>query len=122
MADRVEMTERAASRAALPLARGFVGEHHIARVLRTGALMVGGCFLLSLVLEWLPVHPDLQLAQAQAIQGLRRAAVFLLVLTPIIRLVAAGVMLGLEGEWRYSLYGALVLVLLGVAVMMGLSH
>ena len=118
MADRVEVTRSPA----LPVARGFAGEQHVARVLRTGAILVGACFLVSLVLELVPVNPDLELVKAQAIHGLRRTAVFLLVLTPIIRLVAAGVMLGLKGEWRYSAYGALVLVLLGVAVMLGLSH
>lgn len=130
MADRVEVTESqhaatAATTAGLPTARGFEGELQIARVLRTGALLAGGCFLLSILLELVPAVPWLASwgeAQAQTIQGLRKAGVVMLIITPVVRLVAAGVMLGLRGEWRYSAYGAMVLVLLGVAVLLGFTH
>ncbi len=120
MADRVEVETQTAPRA-LPSARPFEGERQVARLLRTGAMLAGGAFVLSIVLELIPFAPARAELQAQVVVGLRKVGVILLVLTPILRLVTAGVMLGLRGEWRYSAYGALVLVLLGVAVWLGAS-
>ena len=118
----VEAKPNAAAPArALPSARHFDGERQLARVLRTGAALAGGAFVLSIVLELIPFAADRVQWQAQVITALRKAGVTLLVVTPILRLVAAGVILGLKGEWKYSAYGAVVLSLLGVAVWLGLS-
>ena len=56
-----------------------------------------------------------------AIDTLRKGAASLLLVTPVARLVVAGAMLGLRGEWRYTLYAAGVLGLLAIAVGAGIS-
>jgi hypothetical protein len=117
LADRVEVTHEA-----LPVTRGFAGEVQVAWLLRVGAVLAGGCFLLSLVVDALVPTVWKVDGAAQLVHNLRRAGVALLILTPVARLASSGVMLGLRGEWRYSIYGALVLVLLGVAIALGISH
>ena len=100
-------------------ARGEViaGERWIARVLRAGAVLSGGLFLGSLALELLPASQGTSVA----IDSLRKAAASLLLVTPVARLVVAGVALGLRGEWRYTLYAAGVLGLLALAVGAGFA-
>lgn len=93
------------------------GERWVARLLRAGALASGALFLASLGLELLPATELLQAASA----GLRRAAALVLLATPLLRLVAAGIVLGLRGEWRYAVYAAAVLALLALAALTGLS-
>jgi uncharacterized membrane protein len=91
----------------------MVGAVWLARVLRGGAVASGALFVASMVAEGLG---------ALAAAGLlRKVAAAVLVATPIVRLVAAGVMLGLKGERRYALYAAGVLVLLALSVVAGLS-
>lgn len=118
MGDPVELRESAPSApVALPQARAMAGEAHIARLLRTGAVLAGLCFFISLVLGALPQSP----ATAYAIDALRKGGVVLLVVTPILRLLAAGVLLGLRGEWKYTIYAACILLLLCFAVAAGLA-
>lgn len=93
------------------------GERWVARLLRAGALTSGALFLASLGLELLP---ETELQQA-ARGGLRKAAALVLLATPVLRLAAAGVVLGLRGEWRYAVCAAGVLALLALAVLAGLS-
>lgn len=98
-------------------ARALAGEHHIAMILRAGAVCAGLCFAASLCVELLPATE----AQGFLIDLLRKAGVALLIVTPIARIVAAGVMLGLKGEWRYALFTGCILLLLAVAVGAGFS-
>ena len=95
---------------------GAAGERWIARILRGGALISGTMFLASLGMEVLPQSQTVQVA----IDTLRKGAASLLLVTPVARLVVAGTMLGLRGEWRYTLYAAGVLGLLAIAVGAGL--
>jgi hypothetical protein len=97
--------------------RSAAGERWIARILRGGALISGGMFLASLGLEALPRS----LATHVTIDTLRKGAASMLLVTPVARLVMAGAMLGLRGEWRYTLYAAGVLGLLALAVSAGLQ-
>jgi hypothetical protein len=55
-----------------------------------------------------------------AIDTLRKGAASLLLVTPVARLVMTGTLLGLRGEWRYTLCAAGVLGLLAIAVGAGL--
>lgn len=101
----------------LPRAREVHGERAIGRILRIGALASGGMFLVSLGLELLPVSETASVW----IDGLQKAAASLLLVTPVARLVAAGLLLGRRGEWRYSVYAFCVLVMLCVAVGAGFA-
>ncbi|WP_420810013.1 hypothetical protein [Corallococcus macrosporus] len=96
--------------------RAVVGDRWIARVLRVGAVVSGGMFVLSLGLEALPqserVHVSIDL--------LRKGAASLLLVTPVARLAVAGTLLGLRGEWRYMAMAAGVLGLLALAVGTGI--
>jgi uncharacterized membrane protein len=103
--------------APLPRARALEGDIIIARLLRAGAVLSGLCFAASIVLDLLPQSH----AQAYALDALRRAGVSLLVLTPVTRLVAAGVLLGLQGEWRFALYASSIVLLLALALGAGMS-
>lgn len=103
--------------ASLPRARWMAGDRHIARVLKMGAVLAGACFASSIALELLPPSA----MQGYMIDVLRKGGVMMLVATPIIRLVAAGVMLGLKGEWRYTLFAVCILMLLSLAIGLGLS-
>jgi uncharacterized membrane protein len=102
---------------ALPTARGMDGERTIAMVLRAGAIMAGVCFLASILLEVVPDAPLVQDADL-----LRAAGATLLVVTPVARLVVAGVALGRRGEYRYTTFAAIVLVLLFAAAGLGFTH
>jgi hypothetical protein len=97
--------------------RSAAGERWIARILRGGALISGGMFLASLGMEALPRS----LTAHVTIDMLRKGAASMLLVTPVARLVVAGAMLGLRGEWRYTLYAAGVLGLLALAVSAGLQ-
>jgi hypothetical protein len=96
--------------------RAVAGERWIARALRGGAVLSGGMFLASLPLELLPKSQTVDIA----IDLLRKGAASALLVTPVVRLMVAGTMLGLRGEWRYTLYAAGVLGLLGLAIGAGL--
>ncbi|HYH95356.1 MAG TPA: hypothetical protein VD972_05240, partial [Hyalangium sp.] len=89
----------------------------IARVLRGGAVVSGAMFLGSLAMEALPQSQTVQVT----IDTLRKGAASLLLVTPVARLVMAGTMLGLRGEWRYTLCAAGVLGLLAIALGAGIS-
>jgi hypothetical protein len=103
--------------APLPRARVLEGDVVIARLLRSGAVLSGLCFAASILLEVLPeTH-----SQAYAIDVLRRGGISLLVLTPVLRLIAAGVLLGLHGEWRFAVYAATIVLLLSLALGAGMS-
>lgn len=97
--------------------RAAAGERWIARILRGGAVISGGMFLASLAMESLPSS----LTAHVTIDTLRKGAASMLLVTPVARLVVAGAMLGLRGEWRYTLYAAGVLGLMAVAVSAGLQ-
>lgn len=99
------------------IGRSAAGERWIARILRGGAIISGTMFLGSLVMEALPQSETVQVA----IDTLRKGAASLLLVTPVARLVVAGTMLGLRGEWRYTLCAAGVLGLLAIAVGAGIS-
>ena len=96
--------------------RAVAGERWIARALRGGAVLSGGMFLASLPLELLPRSETVDVT----IDLLRKGAASALLVTPVVRLMVAGTMLGLRGEWRYTVYAAGVLGLLGLAVGAGL--
>lgn len=96
--------------------RAVAGERWISRALRGGAVLSGGLFLASLPLELLPASQTVDVT----IDMLRKGAASVLLVTPVVRLMVAGTMLGLRGEWRYSLYAAGVLGLLALAVGAGL--
>jgi hypothetical protein len=89
----------------------------IGRVLRSGAMLSGGCFVLSLALEALPATERISIA----IDHLQKIGVSLLLVTPVVRLVVAGLALSLRGEWKYALYAGGVLALLSLAVGAGLA-
>jgi uncharacterized membrane protein len=101
----------------MPRARALEGDVVIARLLRAGAVLSGVCFAASIVLELVPKSH----AQAYALDALRRVGVSLLILTPVTRLVAAGVLLGMQGEWRFALYAGTIVLLLAVALGAGMS-
>jgi hypothetical protein len=117
VAVETEAPAAAPARAPARAGRAAAGERWIARILRGGALISGGMFLASLGLEALPQSQTVQVA----IDTLRKGAASLLLVTPVARLVVAGTMLGLRGEWRYTLYAAGVLGLLALAVGAGIS-
>jgi len=97
--------------------RAAAGERWIARILRGGAVISGGMFLASLGMESLPSS----LTAHVTIDTLRKGAASMLLVTPVARLVVAGAMLGLRGEWRYTLCAAGVLGLMAIAVSAGLQ-
>ncbi|WP_371817192.1 hypothetical protein [Myxococcus sp. CA051A] len=97
--------------------RTLAGDRWIARVLRVGAVLSGGMFVLSLGLEALPGTESTHVA----IDQLRKAAASLLLVTPVARLGVAGTLLGLRGEWRYAVIAAGVLGLLALAVGAGIQ-
>lgn len=99
------------------IGRSVAGERWIARILRGGALLSGAMFLGSIGMEALPQSETVHVA----IDTLRKGAASLLLVTPVARLVMAGTMLGLRGEWRYTLCAAGVLGLLAIAVGAGLQ-
>ncbi|XXF80397.1 hypothetical protein P2318_11780 [Myxococcaceae bacterium GXIMD 01537] len=101
---------------AVPAGRAIAGERWISRALSGGAALSGALFLLSLLLEGLP-HSQ---AVDVSIDLLRTGAASALLVTPVVRLVLSGTLLGLRGEWRYALYAAGVLGLLALAVGAGL--
>jgi hypothetical protein len=96
-------------------ARALDGDKIIARVLRTGALASGGLFFAALVLTHWPASQ----AASIAVDYCRKGGIALLLATPIVRLITAGLLLGLRGEWRYCAYTAGVLLLLAFAVGAG---
>jgi hypothetical protein len=96
--------------------RAVAGDRWIARVLRGGAVVSGGMFVVSLGLEALPQSESVHVA----IDLLRKGAASLLLVTPVARLAVAGTLLGLKGEWRYTLIAAGVLGLLAIAVSAGI--
>jgi hypothetical protein len=98
--------------------RGMDGERAIAAVLRAGAILAGLCFGASIVLERLSGVTGL----ARDAELLRATGASLLLVTPVVRLLVAGVALGLRGEHRYSVYAAVVLLLMVAAVGLGLRH
>ncbi len=104
-------------RAPTRVGRAVAGERWIARILRGGAAISGAMFVGSLAMEVLPQSQMVQVA----IDTMRKGAASLLLVTPVARLVLAGTMLGLRGEWRYTLCAAGVLGLLALAVGAGLS-
>jgi hypothetical protein len=110
------VSETAVPAAPAWIGRSVAGERWIARILRGGALISGTMFLASLGLEVLPQSQEVQVV----IDTLRKGAASLLLVTPVARLVMAGTLLGLHGEWRYTLYAAGVLGLLALAVGAGL--
>ncbi len=87
------------------------GDRAIAWVLRAGACLTVALFVCSLVAELLPQGPTVVFW----VDALRKGAVLVLVFTPVARVCLAGWMLGMQGEWRFSLYAAGVLLLLAVA-------
>lgn len=93
------------------------GDRWIARVLRGGAVLSGGMFVVSLGLEALPRSEEVHVA----IDLLRKGAASLLLVTPVARLAVAGTLLGLKGEWRYTVIAAGVLGLLAIAVGAGIQ-
>ncbi|QSQ24671.1 DUF1634 domain-containing protein [Pyxidicoccus parkwayensis] len=93
------------------------GDRWIARVLRGGAVLSGGMFVVSLGLEALPSSEDVHVT----IDLLRKGAASLLLVTPVARLAVAGALLGLKGEWRYTVIAAGVLGLLAIAVGAGIQ-
>lgn len=93
------------------------GDRWIARVLRGGAVLSGGMFVVSLGLEVLPRSEEVHVA----IDLLRKGAASLLLVTPVARLAVAGTLLGLKGEWRYTVIAAGVLGLLAIAVGAGIQ-
>lgn len=97
--------------------RALAGDRWIARVLRGGAVVSGGMFVVSLGLEVLPQSENVHVA----IDLLRKGAASLLLVTPVARLAVAGTLLGLKGEWRYTLIAAGVLGLLAIAVGAGIQ-
>jgi hypothetical protein len=113
----VEVPAAAPAHARARVGRSVAGERWIARVLRGGAVVSGAMFLGSLALEALPQSQAVQVA----IDTLRKGAASLLLVTPVARLVMAGTMLGLRGEWRYTLCAAGVLGLLAIALGAGIS-
>ena len=96
--------------------RAVAGDRWIARVLRGGAVVSGGMFVASLALEALPQSENVHVA----IDLLRKGAASLLLVTPVARLAVAGTLLGLKGEWRYTVIAAGVLGLLAIAVGSGI--
>nr|WP_223759861.1 hypothetical protein [Myxococcus sp. RHSTA-1-4] len=96
--------------------RTVAGDRWIARVLRGGAVVSGGMFVVSLGLEALPQSENVHVA----IDLLRKGAASMLLVTPVARLAVAGTLLGLKGEWRYTLIAAGVLGLLAIAVSTGI--
>jgi len=101
----------------IPRARVVWGDKIIARVLRTGATTAGICFVVSIVANLLPASE----AQGWVVDFFRRSGITLLIVTPVMRLIAAGVMLGLKGEYRYTVYAATILLLLSFAMAAGLA-
>ncbi len=93
------------------------GERYLAKILRAGAVASGALFATSVALRVLPVTRHTAMAIDLAQQG----AVSLLLFTPVARLVASGVVLGAKGEWRYALYAAGVIGLLGLALGAGFN-
>jgi hypothetical protein len=100
-----------------PTARAMEGDRFIAYLLRTGAVMGGALFAASLLMELLPSS----YGASVAIDSLRKAAGSVLLATPVVRLIAVGVLLGAKGEWRYTAFAGCVLALLGVAIGSGLA-
>ncbi len=80
-------------------------------------MLSGTLFLGSVLMELLP-HGG---AADVAIDALRKAGLSLLLITPVARLVASGVLLGIRGEPKYALYAGGVLALLGLAVTAGFA-
>lgn len=120
MAEPVELPSQPptpARVAQIPHAREMSGEQAISAVLRTGAILSGLCFLTSLVIELFPPSVPASIA----VELLRKGGVALLIVTPVLRLIAAGVVLGMRGEWRYTLYAACIVLLLAVAITAGLA-
>ncbi len=97
--------------------RAVAGDRWIARVLRIGGVVSGGMFVLSLGLESLPQSERVHVA----IDLLRKGAASLLLVTPVARLALSGTLLGLRGEWRYTMIAAGVLGLLALAVGAGIQ-
>lgn len=102
---------------ATPAVRGMDGERAIAAVLRAGAILAGLCFAASIILEHLGGPGLLRDAEL-----LRAAGASLLVVTPVVRLLVAGVALGLRGEHRYSVYAAVILLLMIAAASLGFTR
>ncbi len=113
MAEPVETTT--ATTAVAPRARAVQGDRAIAMLLRAGAVSVGVCFVASIVVSMFPASP----VQGWLVDYFRQSGVVLLIVTPALRLVAAGVVLGVHGEWRYAAYAACILLLLALAVAAG---
>lgn len=117
MAEPVNAPSQPPRAAPIPRAREMSGEQLISRVLRTGAIMAGLFFLTSIGLDLLPQTVE----TAAAVEVLRKGGVAILIATPVLRLIAAGVVLGVRGEWRYTLYAACIVLLLSVALAAGLT-
>ena len=119
MASPVDDRPLSAPAVAIPAmrARALEGEKVIARVLRTGAVASGGMFLAALVLtHW----PTSQWA-SYGVDFCRKGGTALLLATPVVRLIAAGLLLGIRGEWRYAAYAGCILLLLVFAVGAGFA-
>lgn len=98
-------------------ARPIEGHRLLAWLLRTGAILGGSLFALSLVLE--VVLPPGYTASV-VLDLLRKGGASVLLATPIVRLLAAGALLGIRGEYRYAAYALGVLALLTATVGAGL--
>lgn len=114
--DRPESQTAAAG--AAPVAAPEAGERIIGRVLRFGALVSGGLFLLSVVLE--AAAPSW--ATPELLNLVRGAAASILVVAPVARLMVSGVWLAFNREWRYAAAAAAVLLLLAFGMGLGWSH
>lgn len=100
---------------ALPRTHHLDGERLVGRLLRMGAIGSGTLFASSLLLGLF--EPDQTSAVAADI--LRKAAGSILLVTPVVRLIVGGTILGLKGEWRYALYAGAILFLLAIALGTG---
>ncbi len=116
---RVEVTaaRELAARSALPGVREVAGERVVAQVLRGGALASGTLFFASLLFEALPPGRS----TAALVSATRKAALAALVVTPLLRLVAAGLLLGLRGEQRYAVYAAATAVVVALGLFAGVG-
>lgn len=103
---------------ALPTVRAMDGERAIAGVLRMGALLAFACFSASLLVEAVATSG----AYAAQADSLRAAGASLLIVTPVVRLVVAGVALGFRGEYRYSAYAVAILALMATAASVGIAR
>jgi uncharacterized membrane protein len=115
-------------------------EHIVSRTLQAGIALSGGLMLVGFVLyafqpeyhnvdypaaTWAWFHGMWTLPVGEIISSpfiYLYAGIFVLMLTPIVRIIITGITFFLEGDWRYVWISVIVLGVIGISIAFAIVH